>query len=179
MAKRVKLEWQWSGLCLNRAADTARVSQILMHSCTHAWTGFCESEQTFLRAGRAMSSHSPAASMCSGAATSATSCTHTRLPTWQLHHASFDSLYSDALLNTQMPGGRSDPCRTCSQHLGKSLWHLYVRLLYKIGQLPLKASRVCHFLWQMPLLDILHHREPAVLPDGHQQAASGKAWLLS
>ncbi len=103
MAKRVKLEWQWSGLCLNRAADTARVSQILMHSCTHAWTGFCESEQTFLRAGRAMSSHSPAASMCSGAATSATSCTHTRLPTWQLHHASFDSLYSDALLNTQMP----------------------------------------------------------------------------
>ncbi len=56
---------------------------------------------------------------------------------------------------------------------------LYFRLLYNKGQLPLKASRVCQLLWQTPLLDILHHREPAVLSAGLQPAASGKAWLLS
>ncbi len=56
---------------------------------------------------------------------------------------------------------------------------LHFRLLYKIGQLLLKASRMCQLLWHTPLLDILHHRETAVLPDGHQQFARGTAWLLS
>lgn len=30
---------------------------------------------------------------------------------------------------------------------GKSPWHLCVNLLYKIGQLLLKASKVCQLMW--------------------------------